>query len=197
MKKTMIFMAVMIFSFGAVKAQNVHFGLKAGANFSNLNSDNFSDSKTKVGFHGGLLAHIHTGNPSWGIQPEIMYSMEGAKYKAGGSDASVNLDFVNIPVLAQYMFANGWRVEAGPQVGFVASAKTKIGNVSTDIKDQVKSVNFSIPVGLGYISSTGLGIDARYNFGISDLNDGGSSKLTANTFQLGLFYQFSGSKVRR
>lgn len=123
--------------------------------------------------------------------------MEGAKYKAGGSDASVNLDFVNIPVLAQYMFANGWRVEAGPQVGFVASAKTKIGNVSTDIKDQVKSVNFSIPVGLGYISSTGLGIDARYNFGISDLNDGGSSKLTANTFQLGLFYQFSGSKVRR
>lgn len=197
MKKTMMIMAALLFTFGAAKAQGVHFGIKAGANFSELHSKNYTDNKTKVGFHGGLLAHIHTANPAWGIQPEVMYSLEGAKHKVAGSEATTDLHFINVPVLVQYMFANGWRVETGPQVGFLVDAKSKIGDVSTGIKDDLKSVNFSIPVGIGYLTRYGLGFDARYNFGISDLNDtDAGSKLTSNNFQFGIFYQFSDSKMR-
>lgn len=194
MKKTIIFAAA-VFLMASAKAQTAHFGIKGGINVSSLNSGNSSDMQSKVGFNAGFLAHIHTGNPSWAIQPEIYYSTEGAKSKSN-SDNKTELDYINVPVLIQYMFDNGFRLEAGPQVGFLANAKSKAGNVSVDIKDNMKGAAFSIPVGLGFLSKSGLGVDARYNFGISNINKNDNPDTKSNVFQVGLFYQFSGPKVR-
>jgi len=196
MKKTIIFMAT-LFSLTTIKAQNVHFGIKGGLNASSLNySPENSDQQTKIGFNLGLLAHIHTSNKDWAIQPEIYYSAEGAKSKSA-SNASLNLGYLNIPVLAQYMFDNGFRIEAGPQLGFLMSAKNKTGNVSVNVKDNLKNTNFSIPVGLGYLTSSGFGFDARYNFGLSNINNTSSAtKIHSNVFQFGIFYQFPDSKIR-
>ncbi len=196
MKKTIIFAAVFFALFSA-NAQKAHFGIKGGMNASSLNSSpSNSDMQTKIGFNAGLLAHIHTSNAQWAVQPEIYYSSEGAKSKSN-NDVKTNLDFLNVPVLAQYMFDNGFRIEAGPQIGFLMNAKSKDGSSSVDIKDQLKKVNFSIPVGVGYLTHTGLGFDARYNFGISDLNDTNSgTKIHSNVFQFGLFYQFSDPKIK-
>jgi hypothetical protein len=195
MKKTIIFMAT-LFSLCSVKAQNVHFGIKGGMNASSLNSspDN-SDMQTKIGFNLGLLAHIHTSNKQWAIQPEIYYSTEGSKSKSA-SNASLNLDYLNVPVLAQYMFDNGFRIEAGPQIGFLMSAKNKAGDITENVKDNLKSTNFSIPVGVGYLTSSGFGFDARYNFGLSNINNTSSpTKIHSNVFQFGIFYQFTHTKA--
>jgi hypothetical protein len=196
MKKTIIFAAT-LFALCSVKAQTAHFGIKGGLNASSLNSTpSNSDMQTKIGFNLGLLAHIHTSSNQWAIQPEIYYSDEGAKSKSNSS-ASLNLGFINVPVLVQYMFDNGFRIEAGPQVGFLINAKSKSSNVSVNVKDNFKKTNFSIPVGLGYLTSSGLGFDARYNFGISNLNNtSNSTKIHSNVFQFGLFYQFTHTKTR-
>jgi hypothetical protein len=135
MKKTIFFSAVLFFTLNT-NAQDVHFGLKAGLNASSLNYNNNSDMQTKIGFNAGLLAHIHTSNKFWAVQPEIYYSQEGAKSKSN-SNVSADLGYLNIPVLVQYMFDNGFRIEAGPQVGFLMNAKTKVGNNSTDIKNNL------------------------------------------------------------
>ena len=193
MKKTLILAASLFLIIGATKAQGVHFGLKAGMNASSLsNSDSKSDSK--IGFNAGALAHIHTSSKSWAVQPELVYSVEGAKSKGEG-DFKTNLNYLNVPVLVQYLFSNGFRIEAGPQIGFLMSAKAKSGSTSVDIKDGFNTTNFSVPVGLGYLTSYGLGFDARYNFGVSDVTKS-DTKVHANTFQFGLFYQFSDSKMK-
>jgi len=194
MKKTFIFVAI-FFALSGAKAQTVHFGIKGGLNASSVNSNpSNSDMQTKVGFNLGLLAHIHTSNPQWAIQPEIYYSDEGAKSKSNSS-ASFNLGFINVPVLGQYMFDNGFRIEAGPQLGFLTNAKSTSGNVTVNVKEDFKKTNFSIPVGIGYVTSSGFGLDARYNFGLSNLNNTTTStKIHSNVFQFGLFYQFSNSK---
>ena len=93
------------------------------------------------------------------------------------------------------MFDNGFRIEAGPQVGFLMNAKTKVGNNSTDIKNNLKSAVFSIPLGLGYVTMSGLGFDARYNFGISNIYKTDAAPVThSNVFQFDIFYQFPESK---
>ena len=74
------------------------------------------------------------------------------------------------------------------------SAKTKPGDV--DIKNDYNTTNISIPVGLGYLTTYGLGFDARYNFGVSDVTKS-ATKVHANTFQFGLFYQLSDSKMKK
>lgn len=195
MKKVIIMAAAVLFSF-ATKAQGVHFGVKGGLNASELHGKGIEDAKTKIGFHAGLLAHIHTASKSWAVQPEVMYSSEGAKFSSDGESGKIDLGYINVPVLVQYMFDNGFRIEAGPQIGFLMNAKAKSndGDVNTDIKDQFKSTNFSIPVGVGYLTRSGLGFDARYNFGISDIGDMGGDKVTGNNFQFGLFYQFTHTK---
>lgn len=193
MKKTIFFIAVLFFAFN-VSAQEVHFGIKGGLNASSLNYTGNSDMQTKIGFNAGFLAHIHTSNKSWAIQPELYYSDEGAKSKAN-NDVKTNLGFINVPVLAQYMFDNGFRIEAGPQLNLLISAKQKNDNGTNDIKNRYKSADFSIPVGLGYLTMNGLGFDARYNFGVSNLYKAGTDPIThSNVFQFDVFYQFSHSK---
>ena len=186
MKKTIIFAAA-FFLMLSVKAQSTHFGLKAGLNASSLS--NSSNSETKIGFNAGLLAHIHTSSKMWAIQPEIYYSSEGAKSKSD-NNATLDLGYINIPVLAQYLFNQGFRIEAGPQVGFAVSAKSKSGSTTTDVKSSMNSAVFSIPVGLGYLTSSGLGFDARYNFGISNIYKSSALKVHSNVFQFDVFYQF-------
>ena len=193
MKKTIIFAATFFLLLQA-KAQHAHFGIKAGLNASSLSYPDNSDMQSKIGFNAGILAHIHTSSKMWAIQPELYYSSEGAKSKSN-SNESLNLGYLNLPVLIQYMFDNGFRLEAGPQVGFLINAKSKVGNTSTDIKDNMQSAVFSIPVGVGYLTTGGLGFDARYNFGISNINKSDRGpKVHSNVFQFDLFYQFSSSK---
>ena len=193
MKKTIIFAAAFFFLLSA-KAQDVHFGIKAGMNASSLNaSPANSDMQTKIGFNAGILAHIHGSNAQWAIQPEAYYSSEGAKNKSN-SNAKTELGFLNIPVLAQYMFDNGFRLEAGPQLNLLVSAKSKNNNTSTDIKDNLNTADLSIPLGVGYLTRTSLGFDARYNFGISDIYKNSTVKVKSNVFQFDIFYQFTHTK---
>ena len=192
MKKTIVFMASFFLLFNA-KAQDVHFGVKGGVNISRLVFNDDIPSESKVGVNIGMLAHIHTSSKTWAIQPEIFYSMEGAK-NVNNDGINYNLNYINVPVLLQYMFENGFRLEGGPQLGFLLSANTKGGGVTVDDKGY-KSTAFSIPLGIGYLTSSGWGLDARYVFGLSDINDLHDGQIIqSNVFQLGIFYQFSDRK---
>jgi hypothetical protein len=173
-------------------AQNATFGLKGGLNVSTLSNTNGSDYGSKPGLHAGLLAHVHL-SPTVAIQPEVMYSSQGTKYTAGTTEHVLGLDYVNIPVQFQYMFSNGFRLQTGPQVGFLVNVKDKVNDVETGnfSSDDFKSVDFAWSAGLGYLTPSGLGVDARYNFGLSNINDAGGNRLRNNVFQVGLFYQLS------
>jgi hypothetical protein len=79
--------------------------------------------------HLGLFAYIHP-NYLFALQPELLFSSQGSNYDG---DRISKLNYVNLPVLVQYIFNNGFRLETGPQVGLLASTKTDVGNRETDI----------------------------------------------------------------
>jgi hypothetical protein len=178
---------------GTVNAQHVNFGVKAGLNLYNIHDDNSSTYDTKPGLHVGLLGHIHL-DKNWAVQPELLFSGQGAKYTANQTNIKLNLGYINVPVMVQYMFDNGFRIEAGPQLGFLVSAKAKADGNTTDVKENLKTVDFALGFGLGYIHvPSGFGVDARYNLGLSNINKNSSVKSTNRGFQLGVFYQFKHS----
>jgi hypothetical protein len=187
--KTYILLLSLVFCGVAVSAQHVHphFGVKAGVNLANLNLESDADLSTKTSLYLGALAHLHISQ-HFAIQPELMYSGQGAKYNESGT--KINLNYINLPILAQYMTGSGFRLQTGPQVGALVSAKVKDDEISTDLKDEYKKIDFSWAFGASYVSNSGLGIDARYNLGLSNINDG-TSKIKNRVFQVGLFYQFS------
>lgn len=191
MKKISLFSLALLFA-SVLFAQKTTIGLKAGMNVASLSNSNGTNMGSRLGLHAGLLAHIHL-NPSWAIQPEVVYSSQGAKYTISDGEHQLALNYINIPLQFQYMFSNGFRLQTGPQVGFLASVKDERRNTETGIftSEDFKTVDFSWSAGLGYLSYSGLGVDARYNFGISNINNAGTNVLRNNVFQLGLFYMLN------
>lgn len=188
MKKISLFMAAVLFS-AAVMAQNdrTNFGLKAGVNLAKLNVEDYNETEMKLGMHAGVLAHIHL-TPNIGLQPELVYSTQGTKDEG---DVKWLLDYVNVPVMVQYMFNNGFRIETGPQIGFLTRAKVESDGEELDIKDDLKKTDVSWGFGLNYLSTSGIGVGARYNLGLTDINeDNEGNKITNQVFQVGLFLMF-------
>jgi len=184
--KRIIFSAAMLLLIHSAFAQHVEYGIKGGVNFSNLRNttaDNSADSKT--GFNVGGLAHIHLTR-AFAIQPEIVYSTQGAEFSNGDK---LRLNYINVPVLAQYMFGNGFRLQTGPQLGILTTSNYKSGHTETDV-DNFSNADFSWAFGASWLSHSGVGIDARYNLGLTDVTKSTTADYKNRVWQLGLFYQF-------
>ena len=172
------------------KAQNVNVGIKGGLNIYNINNSNGQKYDNLLGFNLGLIGHIHLAK-QLAFQPEIVYSAQGAKFTTAGVQTKIQLGYINVPLLLQYMFDNGFRLQAGPQVGFLVNAKSKTPNSTIDIKNNFKKVDVGLGAGIGYVNpATNFGIDARYNLGLSNINENSSAKSTNRGFQVGVFYLF-------
>ena len=158
---------------GNAPAGHVTLGIKGGLNMYNINNDNNTSYDQRTGYNFGLLGHIHR-NSEWAFQPELVYSAQGAE--------NHKLGYINIPVLIQYMFDNGFRIQAGPQAGFL---------VSSDNDIDYNPIDLALSAGVSYVlPSTGFGFDLRYNHGFSDINKSNDVKSYNRGIQLGLFYLF-------
>ena len=60
-----------------------------------------------------------------------------------------------------------------------------------------KTPDFSWSFGASYVTMKGLGFDARYNHGISNINDVPGNNYKNRVFQFGIFYQFRVTEYRR
>lgn len=179
-----VFFLLIIFNFYLIaQSGRSQFGLKAGVNIANVDVEDSEDWDAKTGFHAGGLVHIHV-DQHFAVQPELMFSAQG------GEDGNVKLklNYINLPVLLQYMTNSGFRLQTGPQVGFLLSAETETGDVEVDVDDNLKSVDFAWSFGAGYIFPSRFGIDARYNLGISNINDVSPAEARNRVFQVGIFY---------
>ena len=189
MKKLILSAAVALLAITGAQAQ-VAFGLKGGLNVSNLYGSGVSSQNTKslFGANAGVFASIPLATTFY-IQPEVSYSMEGAMYKTPSSKDKLN--FINIPIMFKYVTTSGFFVEAGPQLGILASAKKDIGSSNIDIKNGLQNVNFSVGGGIGYKLDPSLALGARYMAGISDLTENNSSELRSSAVSVNLFYTFN------
>jgi hypothetical protein len=193
MKKISL-LALIVMTSTMVFAQPPKFGLKAGLNVATLTDVPGLNWSNRIGLHAGALAHIHI-TPQFGVQPEVVYSAQGAKYTINGEEHTLGLDYINIPVQLQYMFDNGFRIQTGPQLGLLINTKDKVNGQNSQFfsSEDFKSTDVSWTFGLGYLTYSGLGIDGRYNLGLTNINDAGTNSLKNNVFQVGLFYMLDNS----
>lgn len=159
---------VAILAFGFANAQETRFGVKGALNITSLTGNYYEDNaKSSIGFQVGAFAEIKIIE-KLAIQPELLYSAQGAKFNGfGGNDYDVKLNYLNIPVLAKYYITKEFTVEAGPQIGFLLSAKEE----GEDAKDFYKSVDLGFNLGAGYNFTENLSAGIRYTIGLSNVYD--------------------------
>ncbi|MGV3640811.1 MAG: porin family protein [Adhaeribacter sp.] len=187
--KRLFSFCIALLAFYTASAQEVHFGLKAGLNAAMLTVKNQGETEFKPGLHAGGLAHIHLTR-KFALQPELLYSGQGGKQVISNTEFKTNLHYLNLPVLVQYMFDNGFRLQAGPQVGFLLKAQREWNSTEANVIGEYKAIDVSLPVGVSYVSHSGLGVDLRWAFGLNNINDVGNDLpvIRNQVGQVGLFY---------
>ncbi|WP_286966461.1 porin family protein [Flavobacterium sp. UBA4854] len=164
--KKLILSAIAIMAFTFSNAQETRFGVKGGLNLTNFTGD--VDTNLKAGFHIGGFAEIKIID-RLAIQPELLFSTQGARYNmiGGNQSGSYKLNYINIPVLAKFYVTKQFTVEAGPQIGFLVSAKSQ----DHDIKDAYKTADYGFNFGAGYNFTDHFSVGLRYTVGISGIYD--------------------------
>lgn len=188
------------------KSSDVKFGLKAGLNIANMNmSGDFApDTKAVPNLHIGAFVEVPISE-KWSFQPELIYSMQGSKFDmlyVEGTDIyntenTFKLNYLNIPLMFKYN-ENKLFFEAGPQIGILTSAKLKtsvegFGSGSQDVKELFKTIDLGLGFGIGYNFSEQVGVNLRYNFGLTNIaetEDGDNTKIKNSVFALSLAYKF-------
>jgi hypothetical protein len=168
------------------------FGAKGGFNFANIGGDE-TDNKMKTAFHAGVYSEVFFDYFLM-MQAELLLSYQGH----GGYDpdvlgsSSLNLWYINLPIMARYNIGYNLNVHAGFQIGFLLSANSKYVDfsgqeVNENVKDQFKGVDFGIPLGVGYdFWDRKLSATVRYIIPINNISKDSAFKRTNSVFQVSL-----------
>ena len=189
------FLAAIAILLCAAASAQLKLGVKAGANFSNVRGSDVEGNKGKTGFYAGAFAE-YSISEKLAVKPELVYSLQGAKaveeYEGVVTEAKVDLSYITLPVMVKYEFVPGFYAETGPQISYLSSAKAKSNGLKEDVKDYFKKCDLSWGFGLGYISPINVGINAKYNLGLSKMSAEEPEKVYNGVFQVGLVYIFGG-----
>jgi hypothetical protein len=207
MKKTLSILALaLLIAGGHLCAQSFQLGIKGGGNmesFTGSDGPNYTSHSFQAGWNAGAFVNFWVGN-HFAIAPEVLYTTAGAQIKTTNSDNNQNvyvndqlhLAYLSIPVMAKVRFTGGFYLETGPEINFNISNSNFQNNT---VKNFTNGAEFAWGAGLGYQSPIGLGIGARYNVGLTRVDETSNANWSDvnwhnSGFQLDLFWTIFNNK---
>jgi opacity protein-like surface antigen len=181
-KKIITVAAALMITLGA-NAQ-IKYGVKAGLNVSQFGGGTVKEKGVSYdidatgmlhGFHAGAYANFDFGQ-LFGLQPEVVFSMQGQKKKNDNNNEKFYLNYINVPVLLTIKPLPNFSILAGPQMGInvYKSISRKDFSVSSSAFEnilgadkKVNAVDFAAVLGVQYTLFNHLTVGARYNFGFT------------------------------
>lgn len=166
-------------------------GLKAGTNLSKLSTDNTFSSDNRAGYYAGLWARI--GAAGIHLQPEVYLSGKNTALKASnGEENKVKFTSLDVPILVGTKIGAagvGLRLNTGPVVSFILDDEQSFGDAAgSAFKGNFKGQNFAWQFGAG-LDIGNLGVDLRYETGLSKIGKDGYDDAKLKLFTLGLAYR--------
>ncbi len=183
MKKGVITVLFVLVGLSAFSQAQVAIGIKGGLNFANIDASSLNAAyNSRTGYHGGAFVLVKLGKI--GIQPELIYSKQGSTVRINSTDIESNYDYFNIPIVLKLYTVAGINIQVGPQFGFASgnipyTSVTGQGQTVT-LYDKLKGSDISAALGLGWDAPFGLTFDARYNLGLTKINEGALAKDVKN-----------------
>ena len=197
MKKTLLFVFLILAAFSAEAQVTFKPGIRAGVNFSQItNTELGSKTDFYVGAFGALkLTRFYT------LQPEINYSRQGGKGDVNIYDydnqtttrknVNIDLNYISLSAMNKFTFSDQFNIHVGPTFDIITDSRTY----------NSAEVDMCITAGIGYTLPMGLTIEARVKKGIIDVVDSYYTRnnntnytdygTTANlVFSVGLSYSF-------
>jgi len=202
MKKIILSFLGLIIATGISFGQDFKLGIKAGANFSKLKSEEkWLNSENNTGYLIGAWGRIGAGVIH--LQPEAYFTSKHTTIHIEPDDTvpslvSGDLKFSNIdvPILLGTRFPVGpikARVQAGPLFSFVMNNEASYeDNISASYEEALKNYKdkFSAVVVGGGLDFSNFTIDVRYEYGLGNISKSDNQKQTLNIWTVSLGYSF-------
>jgi opacity protein-like surface antigen len=180
MKKIIVLFVFIFVSSINVQAQLLKLGLKGGLNYSNLTGTEIqTDALTS--YHIGAVAEIKVSE-KFAVQPELLYSTQGATYNTILGDIDNELGYLSIPVMAKIYLNNTISLELGPQASFLLSEKNDF-----DIENQ-NTFDFAVAGGLGVKITKSIFIQGRYVLGLTEVSTTADTKNSVLQLSAGFMF---------
>lgn len=180
MKKAVLIIVLMFSATLSVQAQLLQIGVKAGLNYANFTGTEIqTDAITS--YHAGLLAEIKLMD-KFAIQPELLYTTQGASYKEADQEFKNELGYIAIPVLAKIYLGESFSVELGPQASFLLSERNDV-----DFEDS-NTFDFGLAGGLSYKITKNIFVQGRYVLGLTEISSEADAKNSVLQFSAGLMF---------
>lgn len=173
--------------------KTVSFGVKGGVNFATITGDDIDSPDSRTSFHVGALVEFPISD-MFSIQAEALYSGKGFDFDFEGSDgdkAELQLDYIDVPVLAKIYLTEGLSIELGPQFSFLVNEEFDFNPNSDDgdiDMDDAESFDFGVAGGLTFVTNMGLFASGRYTYGLTDVYK--DTDIRHSVFQISLGYKF-------
>ena len=202
MKRVMVVATTLLLSV-CTNAQNAvgSWGLqpRVGINLATMTNDN--DAKTRIGLVAGAELE-YQASPLLSVSAGALYFQQGADADSQGMNGTIKMDYVNIPILANFYVTKGFAVKVGIQQGFLVNDKVKVSSngvsAEVDLKKayqaagidaDISSFDFAIPLGISYEFSHVV-LDARYNLSLTKAISAFGESTKHSVFQITLGYKF-------
>ena len=187
MKKSILVASLLLAISANMQAQSVKFGIKAGLNYANqTGTEIMIDAKTYqteaiTSYHAGLIAEIGIFE-RLSIQPELLYSTQGATYKNVAGDVLSKVGYVSIPLMVKIGLSKSINLELGPQASFLLSEKDgfNVNNANT--------FDFSVAGGLGLKVTKSIFISGRYGLGLTEVSKDAKTKNSVVQVSAGIMF---------
>ncbi|MFI0490968.1 porin family protein [Flavobacterium sp.] len=180
MKKTIVITIMIITMSLNGYSQLLHLGIKAGLNYADLTGTNVQTNAI-TSYHAGLVAEIKLLD-KFSIQPELLYSTQGATYKTVLGDVKNELGYIAIPVMAKIYLNNTISLELGPQASFLLSQKNNFDANNSNTFD------FTVAAGLGIKVTKSIFIQGRYGLGLTEVSSSAQTKNSVVQVSAGLMF---------
>jgi len=185
MKKILLAAVLFIATSATIQAQLLQLGVKGGVNFASQTGDAFPeqnfDKEGITSFHAGLVAEIKLLE-KFSVQPELLYSTQGATYKNAIQEYKNELGYISIPVMAKFYLTDSFSLEVGPQASFLVSEKNDF-----DVED-AETFEFGLNAGLGFKITKNFFVQGRYGLGLTEASK--NADIKNSTVQLSAGFMF-------
>ncbi len=190
MKKANLLITLLICVTASAQFDN-SFGIKAGTNYSQFRADR-DIPKGKISYYaGGYFNFSLTDKIS--LQPELLLANQGTKYSREISDhdgfdfniENIESNFndlsILVPFIFRYKLAEDLFLELGPQLGYLIKRTEVVKKASFDPSLEGEKTKYPLSEfdrfdlglngGLGFDLTDRLELNARYSWGLIELDD--------------------------
>jgi hypothetical protein len=160
------------------------------------------ENATGIGFHVGGFVN-YAINEKLSIRPELLFSSRGTRISSSSEILGINFDieststynFVEVPILIGIGGETGLQVHVGPSVNLLLGGRAKtevttsIGGTSETETEEVTGSKFTegmrgldlgVVLGAGFNLESGLGFGARYQRGLTSINEEDTDQFVSN-----------------